>query len=115
MDWLTPIRELAGFIFPFLERLPIVRAILGFILVFFLPGFTWTLLFFRQISVIERTALSFGLSIVVVTLSLLFINRLFGIRITGFNSALVILFVTILPAVAYYLKKLFRRRRGSAV
>ena len=114
MDWLSPIRELFGFAFPLLERLPAIRAILGFILVFFLPGFAWTLVFFRQINVIERVALSFGLSIVVVTLSLLFINRLIGIRITGFNSALVIIVVTILPVVIYYLKRFIKHRRGSA-
>ncbi len=114
MDWLSPIRELFGFVFPFLERLPIIRAILGFILVFFLPGFAWTLVFFRQINVIERVTFSLALSIVVVTLSLLFINRLLGIRITGVNSTLVIIVVTILPVVAYYLNRLIRRRRGSA-
>lgn len=109
MEWLTPIRELVGFVFPFLERLPVIRAMLGFTLVFFLPGFAWTLVFFRRINVIERITLSFGLSIVVVTLSLLFMNRLFGISITGFNSALVILMVTILPASAYYLNRLIRK------
>jgi len=113
MDWLSPIRELFGFAFPFLERLPIIRAILGFILVFFLPGFAWTLVFFRQINVIERVVLSFGLSIAVVTLSLLLVNRLIGVRITGFNSALVIVVITILPVVVYYLNRLRRRRRGN--
>ncbi len=114
MDWLSPIRELFGFVFPFLERLPIIRAILGFILVFFLPGFAWTLVCFRQINIIERVTFSLALSIVVVTLSLLFINRLLGIRITGVNSTLVIIVVTILPVAAYYLNRLIRRRRGSA-
>ncbi|MBI2979979.1 MAG: DUF1616 domain-containing protein [Chloroflexi bacterium] len=113
MDWLLPIKEFVGFIFPLLERIPIVRAILGFILVFLLPGLAWTLIFFRQINVIERVALSFGLSIVVVTLSLLFTSRLFGIGITGFNSALVILAVTILPLVACYLNKLIRRSKRN--
>ncbi len=114
MDWLSPIRELFGFAFPLLERVPIIRAIVGFVLVFFLPGFTWTLVFFRQVNIIERVALSFGMSIVVVTLSLLFINRLIGVRITGFNSALVIIIVTILPLAVYYLNRRIRRRRGSA-
>lgn len=112
MDWLAPIRELFGFAFPLFERLTVVRAILGFILVFFLPGFTWTLVFFRQINLIERVALSFGLSLAVVTLSLLSLNRLIGLRITGFNSVMVIIVVTILPVVAYYLNRLIRRRRG---
>ena len=114
MDWLSPIRDLFGFAFPLLEDAPIIRAILGFILVFFLPGFAWTLVFFKQISVIERMVLSFALSIVIVTLSLLLANRLIGIRITGFNSALVIIVVTIVPVVAYYLNRLIRRRRGNA-
>ena len=114
MDWLSPIRELFGFAFPILERLSIVRAILGFILVFFLPGFTWTFVFFKQINLIERVALSFGMSIAIVTLSLFSVNRLVGVRITGFNSAMVIIVVTILPVIAYYLNRLIRRRRGSA-
>ncbi len=113
MDWLTPFRELIGFIFPFLERLPIFRAILGFVLVFFLPGFAWTFIFFRQINVLERVTISFALSIALVTLSLLFINRLIGIRITAFNSALVIIVVTILPAAAYYLNKFIKRGKRS--
>jgi len=106
VDWL---RELFGFAFPFLERLPIIRALLGFIFVFFIPGFAWTLVFFRQVNVIERIALSFGLSIAVVTLSLLFLDKLIGIRITGFNSVLTIIAVTIIPLVFYYLNNLIGR------
>jgi len=108
VDWLSPLRELFEFAFPFLERLPIVRALVGFILVFFVPGFAWTLVFFRQVNVIERILLSFGLSIAMVTLSLLFLNRLIGVRITGFNSILTIITVTIIPLVFYYLNKLIR-------
>ena len=114
MDWLSPIRELFGFIFPFLERLPVIRAILGSILVFFLPGFAWSLVFFRQIKVLERILLSIALSIVVVTFSLLFANRLIGTRITGFNSVLILIVVTILPIIAYCLNRLIRRKRGKA-
>ena len=105
MDWLSPIRQIFEFAFPFLERLPAIRAILGFILVFFLPGFAWTLVFFKQINAIERIALSFGLSIAVVTLSIISLNVLLGIKITGFNSLLIIIIVTIIPVVFYYLKR----------
>ena len=108
MEWLSPVRELFGFAFPFIENLPILRALLGIILVFFLPGFAWTLIFFRQINVIERVALSFGLSIAIVTLSILSLNKLLGLRITGFNSVLIIIVVTIIPIVFYYLNKLIR-------
>ncbi|MBI3040055.1 MAG: DUF1616 domain-containing protein [Chloroflexi bacterium] len=114
MDWLSPVGELFGFAFPILERLSVIRVILGFILVFFLPGFTWTLVFFQQIKVVERVVISFGLSIVVVTLSLFLVNRLLGVRITGFNAVMVIITVTILPVIAYYLNKFVKQRGGSA-
>ena len=114
MEWLSPIRQIFDFAFPFLERLPAIRAILGFILVFFLPGFAWTLVFFKQINVIERIALSFGLSIAVVTLSILALNILLDVRITGFNSLLIIIVVTVIPVVFYYLKKLINRSSGNS-
>lgn len=105
MDWL---REIFGVV----EGLSVIRAIIGFILVFFLPGFAWTLVFFRgkQVNVVERVALSFGLSIAVVTISIFALNLLVGVEITGFNSVLIIIVVTVIPVVAYYLSKLVRRR-----
>ncbi len=96
-----------------LEQLPLIRAIVGLVLVLFLPGFAWTLLLFRQINIIERITLSLGLSIVVVTLSILVTNRLMSIQINGLNSALIIIVVTILPLIAYYLNRLIKRHRGS--
>ncbi len=110
MDWLSPIRELFEFAVSLLERLSVIRAILGFIIMFFLPGFAWTLVFFKKLSIMERAVLSFGLSIAVITLSLLFLNKVVGIRITGFNSVLVIIAVTIIPVAIYYLNRLIRRR-----
>jgi hypothetical protein len=46
----------------------------------------------------------------VVTLSLLFLNRVAEIKITGFNSLLVIFAVTIIPVTFYYLNRLTKRR-----
>jgi len=92
------------------ELFGFVRGILGFILVFFIPGFAWTLVFFKQVNVLERIALSFGLSIAVVTLSILVLNKLIGIRITGLNSVLIILVITVVPIVVYYLNRLRSRR-----
>ncbi|TET66736.1 MAG: DUF1616 domain-containing protein [Dehalococcoidia bacterium] len=105
MDWLSPIKQIFEFALPFLEKLPAIRAILGFILVFFLPGFAWTLVFFKNINIIERIALSFGLSIALVTLSILVLNVLIGVRITGLNSLLIIIVITIIPVAFYYLKR----------
>ena len=91
------------FVVSILERIPIVRAILGSIIVFFLPGFVWTLIFFTRVNIIERIALSFGLSIAVVTLSIIVLHVLVGVRITGFNSLLTIIVIAIIPLVFYYL------------
>ena len=113
MDWLNPIREFIESALPLLDRLSFVRALLGFILVFFLPGFAWTLVFFRQINILERLVLSIGLSIAVVVLSILALNKLIGVRITGFNSLLIIIFVTVVPVVFYYLKRYIKRFTGS--
>ena len=108
MDWLSPVKQIFEFVLPFFERLPVIRAILGFILVFFLPGFAWTLIFFKQVNVIERIVLSFGLSIALVTLSILALNVLLGIRITGLNSLLTITVLAIIPVMVYYLRRIRR-------
>jgi uncharacterized membrane protein len=76
-----------------------------------LPGFTWTLVFFRRINILERVALSFGLSLAAVTLSLLVLNYLLGVRINGLNSALVIIVITIIPVIIYLIIRLISQRR----
>ena len=111
MNPLSPIEELFGFLLPFLDHVPIIRVVLGFILVFLLPGFAWSLIFFRQISVIERIVFSFGLSIALVTLSILAMNMVFGIRITGLNSVLIITVITVVPIAIYYLNRLRKRKK----
>lgn len=108
MEGLSPIKQIFELVLPFLERLPVLRAILGFMLVFLLPGFAWTLIFFKRVNVLERIVLSFGLSIALVTLSILALNVLLGIRITGFNALLTIIVLIIVPVVFYYLKRVRR-------
>jgi len=108
LDWLSPLQEGLGVPFTLLDSLPGLRAILGLILVFFLPGFTWTLVFFRQVNILERLALSVGLSIAMVTLSILALHKIAGVTITGFNSVLIIIVVTIIPLALYYLNRLMR-------
>ena len=108
MDVLSVIRQILQFILTFLDEISFLRATIGFILVFFLPGFAWTLVFFSRVGIVERIVLSFGLSIALVTLSILSLNVLFGIRITGLNSLLTIIVVTIIPVVFYYREKLRR-------
>lgn len=102
--------QLLESVIPLAERLPAIRAILGFILVFFVPGFAWTLVFFRRVNIVERVALSFGLSIALVTLSIFVLNVLFGLRITGANALLAIIVITVIALGLYAIKR-FRPRR----
>ncbi|MFH1381566.1 MAG: DUF1616 domain-containing protein [Chloroflexota bacterium] len=108
MDWLESLKGLAGMPGP----VSWLRAVIGALLVLVLPGFMWTLLLFKRINILERIALAIGLSIALVTLSLLFANRL-GLKITTVNSLLVILAVTILPLIIYYLNKIVEKSRKS--
>ena len=100
--------QILDVVMPLVESLSAVRAILGVILVFFLPGFAWTFVFFRQLIIIERIALAIGLSIALVTLGIIATNILLGIRITGSNALVIILVLTIVPVVIYYLRRLIR-------
>ncbi len=74
-----------------IESVPAVRAIAAFILVFLLPGFAWSLVFFKKnINIIERVTLSLGLSIALVALAVLVLNVLFHVRINGFNALITV-------------------------
>ena len=99
---------------PFLDSLPGVRVVIGFGVVFFLPGFAWSLVFFRRqhLNIIERLALSFGLSLALVVLSILGLNIVLGVRITGVNSAMIILTLTGIPFV-YCGWRWLRDRQGG--
>jgi uncharacterized membrane protein len=91
---------------PFLDKVPAVRAILGIIIVFFLPGFAWTLALIRKVNILERIVLSIGISIAAVTLSVLVLNLLFGVNITGTNTLVTIGALTIVPLGIYLARKL---------
>ena len=110
MVWLSPITDVFEFIFPFLDSVPVIRMIIGFVLVFFLPGFAWSFVFFNRIKVIERVLLSFALSMALVTLSLLFASWLLKIKLTGPNSILIIILVTIIPIGIRYLVRFLRKK-----
>jgi len=71
----------------------LLRIIFGFVFVLFLPGLAWSFVFFKkgEIDVIERIALSFRLSIVLVPLVVFWLNWLLKIRINIVNVTAVIL------------------------
>jgi uncharacterized membrane protein len=111
---LQMVEELFNMLLPFFDAVPPIRWIIGFILVFFLPGFAWTLVFFSRdrINYLERTVLSVGLSIALVTLSIIALNVLFNVSINTVNAILIILTITIIPLLWYYLRR-FTGRRGN--
>ena len=88
----------------------VIRVIVAFAFMFFLPGFAWTLVFFKKINIIERTALSVGLSIALVTLSIIVSNLLFGMRINGVNSLITIIVITVIPAGIYFIMRYLVKR-----
>jgi uncharacterized membrane protein len=79
-----------GWQYPFLKG---VRAVLGLIYVLFLPGYIVVRLFYEKLDWIEKLALSMGLSIALVILSVMFSNMVLKIPITPLTNFLVILVV----------------------
>ena len=109
--------DLSGFwetFLPFLDKVPAIRGILGAIIVFFVPGFAWTLALFRNINVAERIGISIGLSIATVTLSVLALNLFFGVKITGNNSLTTIAVITIIPLGIYLTRRYLIRKTEEA-
>lgn len=76
-----------------MEFVMAIRLIFGTLFVLFLPGLAWSFVFFKkgEIDVIERIALSFGLSIAIVPLTVFWLNYFLGVKITLLNVSLVIL------------------------
>jgi uncharacterized membrane protein len=102
--------QIFGTFLPALEAVPWLRAALGIVLVFFLPGLAWTFVFFDRINILERLALAIGLSIASVTLGIIVLNVLFHVRIDGTNAVVTILVITAASAAIYLIKRLLTRR-----
>ena len=79
-----------------------LKIFFGGAFILFLPGFLWTFVFFasKEIYWVERIALSFALSIAIVPLSIFWLNRIFGVKITLLSTSLVII-ALMLIATAY--------------
>jgi uncharacterized membrane protein len=92
-------------VMPFFGHFTVARAILGFLLVFLLPGFAWSLVFFKKITFLERAAFSFGLSIALVSLAVFSLNVLLRVPISGTNALIAIAVLTVIPTGIYFIKK----------
>lgn len=78
----------------------------GSILAFFVPGIAWTYVLFgnKEIDLVERIALSLGLSMVMVPLSMFYLYNLVGIRINLVNSISIVFLLTVSAVVVILLR-----------
>jgi uncharacterized membrane protein len=90
-----------------LSVLDILRMIFGGIFVLFVPGFCWSFLFFKRKSIdsIERIALSFGLSIALVPLTVFWLNWIFDMKITELSVVLTVCGLSVLTIILKNSKK----------
>ena len=100
------IQGFTGSVLDVLGRVPVAQAIFGFLVVFFVPGFAWTLVMFKQLNIAERIALSFGISIAFVTLAVLGLNLALGVSINAVNALLTIALLTVIPLIWYLVRRL---------
>jgi uncharacterized membrane protein len=68
-----------------------VVKVVGFIYILFVPGFVWSFVFFpkREISWVERIALSVAISVGLVVLSIFWLNWVLDVKITEISVCLV--------------------------
>ena len=84
-----------------------LRAAAGFALVLFLPGYAASWALFpddKEIDSIERVALSLGLSISLVVLSVFALNYGLKIPINLASTVLTILFITLFSSGVYFMR-----------
>jgi uncharacterized membrane protein len=80
-----------------MEFLALVRAVLGFVYVLFIPGFVASWAFFPgrdEIDWVERIALTMGLSIALSTIPVMALNYV-GVLVNEVNVFIIILAVTV--------------------
>lgn len=77
-----------------------LRAALGLAIIMFVPGYAWSRILYRgnEIDLLERVGISIGLSIALVTLLVLGLNKA-GMAITATNTLLVAVGLTVIPLV----------------
>jgi uncharacterized membrane protein len=81
-------------------------------LIFFIPGYAGTWALYPQkddITLIERIALSFILSVATVILCALFLDIVIGVDTTGLNIVITLLFITLFLLVVCMCRILFHR------
>ena len=84
----------------------LIKIILGVVVILVLPGYIWSHVFFKkkELDVLERVAVSTGLSIAIVPLLIFLLNQVFGMKITFTNSFLTLLFFCLSGFALIFLK-----------
>ncbi|MDY6794628.1 MAG: DUF1616 domain-containing protein [Actinomycetota bacterium] len=84
-----------------------LRSIAALLFLIFIPGFAWTLVFFkeREVDILERFVYSIALSIALMAIALFFANRLLGVRINVPNSFAIVVVLTAIPFIHRFLSK----------
>jgi len=88
--------------------LSIIQAIIGLPLVLFIPGYVMSYAFFpkkKDLDLMERVALSFGLSFALIPLVVFFLNKFLKIPITVYSSFSIIAAIIIIGVVVWKKRK----------
>ena len=101
-----------GISFTTLSVLESFRIVFGSFFVLFLPGYVIVELFFKELEIIEKIALSFALSIAVVPLTVFYLNKI-GMKINTLNSFVAILGIIGVTIIIYLIKKAKERKKPS--
>ena len=86
----------------------IIQAIIGLPLVLFIPGYALSYAFFpkkKDIDLVERVALSFGLSIATIPLSVFFLNKFLKVPITVYSSFVITVAITLIGIIIWKKRK----------
>ncbi len=88
--------------------LSIIQAIIGLPLVLFIPGYALSYAFFpkkKDLELMERIALGFGLSFALIPLVIFFLNEFLKIPITVYSSLSILVAFTIIGVVVWKKRK----------
>lgn len=89
-----------------MDIINIIKTIIWCVYILFIPGFIWSyVLFYKgEIDLIERIAVSFGLSVSVVPLTVFWMNYFFKIKITFANVTIIVLILIISGICTLYIR-----------
>ena len=88
--------------------LSVIQAIIGLPLVLFIPGYAISYAFFpkkKDLDLMERIALSFGLSFALIPLAVFFLNKFLKIPITVYSSFSIIVALTLIGVILWKKRK----------